>query len=91
MQLGDGAEPARAVGGARDWRTPVLEVAITPNRGDCLSILGIAREMAALTGARLRVPKPRLAEKAPPPPMLSGWRSAMPLCATVTWRASCVK
>jgi phenylalanyl-tRNA synthetase beta chain len=32
----------------------VLEVGITPNRGDCLSILGIAREIAALTGQRLR-------------------------------------
>jgi len=32
----------------------VLDVAITPNRGDCLSILGMAREIAALTGQRLR-------------------------------------
>ncbi len=26
---------------------------LTPNRGDCLSVLGVARELAALTGARL--------------------------------------
>jgi phenylalanyl-tRNA synthetase beta chain len=32
----------------------VLEVEITPNRPDCLSVLGIARELAALTGGRLR-------------------------------------
>jgi len=32
----------------------VLELGITPNRGDCLSILGIAREIAALAGQRLR-------------------------------------
>lgn len=32
----------------------VLEIAVTPNRGDCLSILGIARDLAALTGGRLR-------------------------------------
>lgn len=32
----------------------VLEIGITPNRGDCLSILGIAREIAALAGQRLR-------------------------------------
>ena len=32
----------------------VLEIAITPNRGDCLSMMGIAREIAALTGQRLR-------------------------------------
>jgi phenylalanyl-tRNA synthetase beta chain len=29
----------------------------TPNRGDCLSILGVAREVAAITGARLDAPK----------------------------------
>src|SRR5947208_5018205 len=31
----------------------VLEVEVTPNRPDCLSVLGVARELAALTGARL--------------------------------------
>ena len=37
----------------------VLDLAITPNRGDCLSILGLAREIAALFGLRLHVPRPR--------------------------------
>lgn len=39
----------------------ILEVAVTPNRGDCLSHWGVAREVAALTGAplRLKVAKPR--------------------------------
>src|SRR5574338_469920 len=31
----------------------------TPNRGDCLSVLGVAREVAAITGAPLR-PMPRI-------------------------------
>jgi phenylalanyl-tRNA synthetase beta chain len=31
----------------------VLDIAVTPNRGDCLSVLGVAREIAALTGQRL--------------------------------------
>lgn len=31
----------------------LLTLKLTPNRGDCLSILGIAREVAALTGAQL--------------------------------------
>jgi phenylalanyl-tRNA synthetase beta chain len=35
-------------------RDTVLEVDVTPNRGDCLSMLGIARELAAATGTRLR-------------------------------------
>jgi phenylalanyl-tRNA synthetase beta chain len=30
---------------------------LTPNRSDCLSIVGIAREVAALTGATLDLPK----------------------------------
>src|SRR5438128_2209773 len=33
----------------------VLDVEPTPNRPDCLSVLGVARELAALTGTRLRV------------------------------------
>ena len=30
--------------------TPVLELNVTPNRGDAMSVIGIAREVAALTG-----------------------------------------
>lgn len=30
---------------------------LTPNRSDCLSIMGIAREVAAITGATLELPK----------------------------------
>src|SRR4030042_50985 len=35
----------------------VLDVDVTPNRPDCLSAIGIAREIAALTGESLRVPE----------------------------------
>ncbi|HEU5394326.1 MAG TPA: phenylalanine--tRNA ligase subunit beta, partial [Candidatus Methylomirabilis sp.] len=35
----------------------LLEIAVTPNRGDCLSHLGVAREVAVLTGSRLTVPR----------------------------------
>jgi phenylalanyl-tRNA synthetase beta chain len=35
----------------------VLDIAITPNRGDCLSILGLAREIAALFRERLKLPE----------------------------------
>ena len=34
----------------------VFELEITPNRPDCLSIMGIAREISALTGSRLKMP-----------------------------------
>jgi len=33
----------------------VFEIEITPNRADCLSIVGIAREVAAITGKKLKV------------------------------------
>jgi phenylalanyl-tRNA synthetase beta chain len=48
--------PLTDVAGVADT---VLEIAITANRGDCLSIFGIAREVALLTGAKLRHPRPR--------------------------------
>ncbi len=35
----------------QDW---IYDIAITPNRGDCLSVYGIAREVAALTGNSLK-------------------------------------
>ncbi len=39
--------------GLNDW---ILEIGVTPNRGDCLGVLGLAREVAALTGGSLRRP-----------------------------------
>ena len=35
----------------------VYDIELTPNRGDCLSVLGIAREVSALTGAALKMPR----------------------------------
>src|SRR3989338_4325683 len=33
---------------------PVLDVEVTPNRADCLSIVGMAREVAAITKQRFK-------------------------------------
>jgi len=38
----------------KDW---ILEVNITPNRSDCLCLLGVAREVGALTGQHLHLPE----------------------------------
>ena len=43
----------------------VIEVEITPNRPDCLSLMGIAREVAALYGAQLKAPDATPAESCP--------------------------
>jgi phenylalanyl-tRNA synthetase beta chain len=39
-----------------DLDDPILEVTVTPNRGDALSVLGMAREVAALCGQPLKSP-----------------------------------
>jgi phenylalanyl-tRNA synthetase beta chain len=44
----------------RDW---VLEFDLTPNRSDCLSILGLAYEVAAITGSKANVPEISLHEE----------------------------
>jgi phenylalanyl-tRNA synthetase beta chain len=44
----------------------VLEVAILPNTARCASILGIAREVAALTGQKVRYPDLSFAASGPP-------------------------
>jgi phenylalanyl-tRNA synthetase beta chain len=44
----------------------VLDVDVKPNRGDALSIVGLAREVAALTGATLRLPPTDLVESGRP-------------------------
>jgi phenylalanyl-tRNA synthetase beta chain len=40
----------------------VFDLEVTPNRPDCLSIIGVARELAALTGRALRLPEVPLRE-----------------------------
>ena len=42
----------------------VLETSVTPNRGDCLSMLGIAREVAALTNKPWKKPEFTIEEDA---------------------------
>lgn len=44
----------------------ILDVSVTPNRGDCLSVIGIAREVAAVYGTSVRYPEIRLVENGPP-------------------------
>jgi phenylalanyl-tRNA synthetase beta chain len=38
----------------------ILDLEITPNMARCLSVLGVAREVAALTGGRVRYPSVRM-------------------------------
>jgi len=47
---------------ALDLQDTVFDVGVTPNRSDCLSIIGIAREVAAVTGKKIRYPQIRFEE-----------------------------
>ncbi len=67
LGLGEDAEGIHLLGGAAD-ELPlgaalgaivgevVLDVDVKPNRGDALSMVGLAREVAAITGGELRLP-----------------------------------
>ena len=64
--LPDDAVPGRPLVELPGIADVVLEVEVTPNRGDCLSMRGVAREVAALTGCRLRQRRVRLREAGTP-------------------------
>jgi len=40
----------------------VIDIEVSSNRGDCLSHIGVARELAAATGKKLKLPKVKLPE-----------------------------
>ena len=44
----------------------ILDLELTPNRLDCLSMLGVAHEVAALTGGSVTEPESRYEESGPP-------------------------
>jgi phenylalanyl-tRNA synthetase beta chain len=62
MEIPQDLTPGRDLVQALDLEDEVLEVAITPNRPDCLSILGLAREVAALVEVPLKPPQIKVAE-----------------------------
>ncbi len=57
LELAADAKPGRDVYKVLDLDEQVFTFKLTPNRADCLSVLGIAREVAALTGSPLRAPR----------------------------------
>ena len=62
MQLPLDLTPGTPLETALNLGDTVLDVGITPNRSDCLSMIGIAREVAALTGQSLKIPAVTLQE-----------------------------
>ena len=63
MILPPSAEVGQPLAEALGLKDCIFEIGLTPNRPDCLSIRGIAREIAALTRKALRLPAIKIAEK----------------------------
>ena len=57
LELDPDARPGTPIARALALDDTLWEIELTPNRGDCLSIGGLAREVSALTGVRLRAPR----------------------------------
>lgn len=56
MELPSHLEPGQPVDTALSLADWALEIGLTPNRPDCTSVIGVAREVAARTGKTLRKP-----------------------------------
>ncbi|SEA67480.1 phenylalanyl-tRNA synthetase beta subunit [Desulfuromusa kysingii] len=52
-------EPVFSALGLKDYQ---IEIGLTPNRPDCLSVVGIAREVAALSQQKLKLPSSEIEE-----------------------------
>jgi phenylalanyl-tRNA synthetase beta chain len=60
------AKPGTPIAEALGIEDTILEVNVTPNRPDCLSHIGIAREVAAFLGQEVRHPKKALKQSGGP-------------------------
>ena len=56
LELPDDAQTGQDIREYLDLNDHALTLKLTPNRADCLSILGIARDVAAITGATVALP-----------------------------------
>ena len=62
MILPDDLMPGETLSNAMDLEDWILDVTLTPNRIDCASIVGIAREIGALTKKKITIPEIHIEE-----------------------------
>jgi phenylalanyl-tRNA synthetase beta chain len=62
LELGTDIAPGTKLIEALGLEEPVIEMEVTPNRADCLGLIGVAREIAAVFGKELMIPEPALSE-----------------------------
>lgn len=60
IELPESAPIGTPIVDLKKLRDTVLTLNVTPNRGDCLGMIGVAREVAAKTGRELRMPETRI-------------------------------
>lgn len=56
LELDDAATPGTPIEQYLSFADDILNLELTPNRGDCLSVLGLAREVGALYGLPIKRP-----------------------------------
>lgn len=66
MVLNGGVEPGTPAAEILGEEDVVIEINVTPNRPDCLGLIGVAREVSVLARTTLRKPDIRLQETGPP-------------------------
>lgn len=62
MILPESARPGEKLTDTLDIKDSIIEVGVTPNRADCLSMVGIAREVGAILGTKTIEPQTDVAE-----------------------------
>ncbi|MBS9778376.1 MAG: phenylalanine--tRNA ligase subunit beta [Gammaproteobacteria bacterium] len=85
MALPQGMVVGQDIRQALDLDDEIIEIGLTPNRGDCLSILGVARELAVAFEKTLQVPLIEALEAEGESPTVK--LSAPEACAHYTARA----
>ncbi len=68
IELPDTCKDGESLTSALELSDYMIEIDLTPNRPDCTSVIGIAREVAGFTGAKLVLPEPASLETTDDPP-----------------------
>jgi phenylalanyl-tRNA synthetase beta chain len=66
MILPDDVRPGHSLPDVMNLEDWILEVTLTPNRIDCASVVGVAREIGALTNTTITIPEPHFQENNTP-------------------------
>ncbi len=66
LTFAEAVAPGKAIADLPGVRDTVVDIEVTANRGDWLSVLGVAREIAAVRGAKVKMPQAKVREAGTP-------------------------